>query len=316
MKLGLLPYLADLGGRMEVERGILEGTFAVRDLRRHAAVFDEVELRFRPQLTGGVPSAGRALRGLLGALFPAARADRIATTWFGGAVAGKCRKHERGIQAGAGIVEGPDGAWRVAGRAVVLAKRSPVHDAVGVVLSGGAATVLLDGIPQAACAGPENRLIIVGTIPPETAFRDIVSVEIRTDAPGVRVEKVIFESSTHPGSYFEHRPIPAPPAAFDPERMLGCPDCVTVGAACVADRCNRPCAAAAPGEVTFAGGRAAIEPGKGLAALTACPFKCIDRSPLARVGDEYRCENCGRRYPVAGDVLTLLPGAVEKELYG
>jgi SAM-dependent methyltransferase/uncharacterized protein YbaR (Trm112 family) len=316
MRLGLLPYLAVLGGRMEIERGILEGTFREADLRRHLSVFDEVALTFNPQLTGGIPSAGRLVRGLLGKIVPADRAARIATRWFGGAVAGRCRKHERGLRAGEGVAVTAEGGWRIAGRGIVLAKRAPVHDRVGIVLTGENAAVAIDGVPvpEAACVGSGNRIMIGAGIVGE-ASRDVLSIEIRS-APGVGLETVFFESSTHPGSYYAHRPIPDPPAAFDPERMLGCPDCVTVGASCVAEKCNRPCAAAAAGEVDFAGGRARIAPGKGLAALTACPFKCIDRSPLVRAGDEYRCMNCGRRYPIQDGVLTLLPAVVETELYG
>ena len=62
------------------------------------SVFNKYDLFFNPQLTGGIPSVGRVMGGLMRLLYGSRRAPYAITKWFGGAVSAKCYKHERGME--------------------------------------------------------------------------------------------------------------------------------------------------------------------------------------------------------------------------
>lgn len=320
---GLLPYLAVLGGRAEIERGILEGTFGIAQLRQQLSVFNEVKLNYNPLLTGGVASEGAFFRWLFQKLFSRDRAADRATRWFGGAVSGICRKHERGLNLQAGFTFSEDSKWLLDRQTILLVKKAPQHDRLTVVLKGQGDEDCSLFIDQAPCSPKidqqdDGNCWLTCDLSPEQKDREVLTVKIEgASGQEVYLDRIALDSSTQPGSFYQHLPIDPQADRVQPEKILGCPNCLTVSSHCVADLCNRPCADAVDsGAIQFENGRAAIKPGTSFEAIYACPFKCIDRSALQLIDEEYRCIVCGKRYPIHEGVVTLLPAEAEADLYG
>jgi len=333
LKIGLLPYIATLGGKREVASGVHEGTFGIGELRSDLSVFNQCELTFNPQLTGGIPSTGKAVRAFAEFLWGKADAPGVLTRWFGGAASGKCFKHERIMEPLEGFVLGREGDRHLLPESRMLVKKAPVHDRIGAVIRSSDADrlassvgLVVDGIPvqELTCKVDGVNIIVTGSIPEPSRSRDVLSVEIGLEGAGEAgaiFEKVFLQAAGDRGVYFEDRTpaVPSEPADFVPEHYLGCPNCVVVRDGCVGDLCNRVCEQVCPeGAIAVdPSGRARIDRSKCtvcLQCLYACPFHQVDRQPLVRREWGWLCENCGREYALRNGVLRLFSEGDEKDL--
>ena len=309
MRLGLLPFIAIPGGKMEVEQGIHEGTFRISELNRLLSVFDESEVRYVPQLTGGIPAEGKLLRRLLPKFLGLGRAFAWATRWFGGASGGRAVKHTTGCR----LLPGDPHT--------VMVKRREPFDLITLV-TNGAAEVGLSGADTAADSNESGNGIFTHRVrlPDNLRSNEIVVFNMAGDGELLRVE---LESSGDAKPFYSWRPYKESTAEVSTWDLLGCPSCIEVTDRCLAPRCGWPCIEACP--------RGALRPGKDrpeydkskcdlcMQCLHACPFGALDRSPLDMQGENatgdgiLTCRYCGESFIIRDGIVVLL-AAGEREL--
>ena len=286
---GILPFIARIGAKAELKRGIREVKFSMREFYGLFERFDLVRLEFRPVLTGGIPSApgwGRRLAERF-----AVERERFLTEWFGGEVAGLAVPRKRAARTSGGTL---------------LVARHPSHDRIGLDSRPRPDGVRIMGRDVRAVS--DDGGFVWFEIPDD--LRNIGWLSVELGDGEIELDRVALDSSHARGVFFQY-------SFYGNPAALACPDCVYVRSFCEWSRCNRNCATVcARGAISFADGiRIDADACDGCGdCIFACPFEAIDRPVLKRTDSGLACEVCGKIFEVRDGIAVALDADTRKLL--
>ncbi|MDP8225390.1 MAG: methyltransferase domain-containing protein [Candidatus Lernaella stagnicola] len=252
LKLGILPFVARIGGKEEVEQGVVLHEWSPEDFEALFTGYQNRRVMYRPLWPSGGLTAGPLARALW--------SGRDLVDQFGGIAAATMTK--------------PMPLRRV-GRDHWVAKKHPRHDRMA--LRGFSGAFMCEGVPLTATDESVS-------LPPSTVGRSTIVLQIPRDF--MRIDFWDSNDETELTSHF-----PAQPPRIDPLASLACPECVQFTDRCVFGFCNTECIAACPHdalEPTHASLPVKTSCDGCGACLRACPYGGLDRPPIR----EDRCVEC------------------------
>ncbi|NLH47592.1 MAG: methyltransferase domain-containing protein [Myxococcales bacterium] len=279
LRLGLLPYLARVGGLNESRWGVVDRDFTMVELTDLFTDYLPMKWFYQPRSNGDTPAPDWFSRHRSP---DDPETEKRLTHWFGGAAFAWLTK--------------PD-PLRDLGGGFYLVRKDPRHD--HLALRGFSGGVLCNGLALRA----ENGLI---ELPAELAGQ--VLLTLQAPRPFDRLDLRDSVGAVGPAVHFFSAPAPA-----DPDESMACPDCVVFTERCVFGDCRTECVAACPKEAL-----APTDPRLPVKTtcdgcgdcLVACPYGGLDRPRLV----DRRCPECRRLYSEEADVLDCRPLSLIKIL--
>ncbi|HDH96828.1 MAG TPA: hypothetical protein ENF73_03765, partial [Proteobacteria bacterium] len=285
LKIGVLPFVARIGARRELEAGLREHRFTVEEFMALLNGLEVVETHTRPLLTGGIPSAPRWLESLVQRLTKSP-ADFL-TRWFGGEIAG--------------FAKAGKAAAAFENQRLIVA-RDAEHDLVGLESQPAPDEITIMG-HRAEPVERKGRLAWF-IIPKQLKEHRFLAIDTG-DAKPVRVA---IDSRTTSGRFYQY-------SFYENPASPACPDCVYVRDFCEPSLCSRHCESACPkGALRFGD---VVEIDRTLCngcgdCLLACPFEALDRPILKETDSGFICELCGKIFKKVNGVALLLDSETER----